>query len=169
MPSSGNGSVSCRICETIREKILTGEFKPGQRMVEAKVAKSFGVSITPVREAFSTLVKQGLLTTFPYCGTYVTILTYEYARPWKLLPPNWLLSTWSRKTRIICPTSAVSQMKKISPGTTWPVSSMISSSTNSFFRRQTILCCVRFGISPKAVSPFSSRSPAPTARPLPPS
>lgn len=79
VPSSGNGSVSCRICETIREKILTGEFKPGHRMVEAKVAKSFGVSITPVREAFSTLVKQGLLTTFPYCGTYVTILTYEYA------------------------------------------------------------------------------------------
>ena len=79
VPSSGNGSVSYRICEMLREKILTGEFTPGQRMVEAKIAKSFGVSITPVREAFSTLVKQGLLTTFPYCGTYVTILTHEYA------------------------------------------------------------------------------------------
>ena len=126
VPSSGNGSVSCRICETIREKILTGEFKPGQRMVEAKVAKSFGVSITPVREAFSTLVKQGLLTTFPYCGTYVTILTYEYA--YDLIFVRKALETAAAK-----------------------------------------FCCVRFGILPKAVSPFSSRSPAPTARPLPPS
>ena len=59
---------------------MTGEFKPGERMVEAKVAKSFGVSITPVREAFSELEKQGLLRVFPYCGTYVTILTKESAQ-----------------------------------------------------------------------------------------
>lgn len=59
---------------------MSGEFHPGERMVEAKIAKSFGVSITPVREAFSELGKQGLLTVFPYCGTYVTILTKETAQ-----------------------------------------------------------------------------------------
>ena len=79
VPSSGNGSVSYRVYEMLRKKILSTEFKPGERMVEAKIAKAFGVSITPVREAFSVLVKQGLLTTFPYCGTYVTILSYEDA------------------------------------------------------------------------------------------
>ena len=49
-------------------------------MVEAKVAKRFGVSITPVREAFSELEKRGLLTVFPYRGTYVTIITKESAQ-----------------------------------------------------------------------------------------
>jgi len=55
------------------------ELKQGERVVEAKIAKSLNVSITPVREAFATLAAQGLLSAIPYCGTYVSILTNEYA------------------------------------------------------------------------------------------
>lgn len=36
------------------------------------------VSITPVRKAFSILASEGLLSVFPYKGTYVTIITEEY-------------------------------------------------------------------------------------------
>lgn len=79
MRLSESTSISHRVTSILRQKILSREFEPGLRMVEAKVAKSLGVSITPVREAFAILVKQGLLTSFPYCGTYVTILTQESA------------------------------------------------------------------------------------------
>lgn len=42
------------------------------------MSKDLNVSITPVREAFARLSNQGLLTVFPYKGTYVTIISREY-------------------------------------------------------------------------------------------
>lgn len=73
-------STGSRIYETLRNMILTQELKPGERLVEAKIASLLNVSITPVRQAFSFLATQGLLTVFPYRGTYVTILTQESAQ-----------------------------------------------------------------------------------------
>lgn len=72
-------STASRVCETLRQMILTNELKPGERLVEAKIAKALNVSITPVRQAFALLSSQGLLSVFPYRGTYTTILTREYA------------------------------------------------------------------------------------------
>lgn len=46
--------------------------------MESKIAKELNVSITPVRRAFSILASEGLLSVFPYKGTYVTIITVEY-------------------------------------------------------------------------------------------
>ncbi|MGI6029070.1 MAG: GntR family transcriptional regulator [Candidatus Heteroscillospira sp.] len=75
---AGNGrSTADRACSTIHEAIIEGILKPGERLVEAKIAKELGISITPIRQAFSVLANQGLLTVFPYKGTYVTILTKE--------------------------------------------------------------------------------------------
>lgn len=68
------------VCERLRMMILTGELPAGTRLVEAKVAKDFNVSITPIRQAFSTLAGQGLLTVIPYKGTYVSTITHEYVR-----------------------------------------------------------------------------------------
>ncbi|MGI5962954.1 MAG: GntR family transcriptional regulator [Lawsonibacter sp.] len=76
---SADRSTSGRVFEILRRMILTQELKPGERLVEAKIAKALQVSITPVRQAFASLSAQGLLTVFPYRGTYVTILTKEYA------------------------------------------------------------------------------------------
>jgi DNA-binding GntR family transcriptional regulator len=64
--------------EILRQAILSRILNPGERLVEAKVAQELNVSITPVRQAFSTLANQGLLTVFPYKGTYVTIITQEF-------------------------------------------------------------------------------------------
>lgn len=71
-------STSDRVCETIRKAIITKVLPPGEALVEAKIAKELNVSITPVRKAFTLLEGQGLLTVFPYKGTYVTIITEEY-------------------------------------------------------------------------------------------
>ena len=77
--ASVGGSVSTQVYKELRKRILSGEIPQGERMVEAKVARNFNVSITPVREAFSLLASQGLLTVIPYCATYVTILSKESA------------------------------------------------------------------------------------------
>lgn len=73
-------STGSRIYDTLRKMILVQDLKQGERLVEAKIASLLNVSITPVRQAFSFLATQGLLTAFPYRGTYVTILTQEFAQ-----------------------------------------------------------------------------------------
>lgn len=73
-------SISDSVRETLRRAIIMHKLKAGSRLVEAKVSKELGVSITPVRAAFSELTIQGLLTTAPYRGTFVTIISKEYVR-----------------------------------------------------------------------------------------
>lgn len=70
-------STADRVSEILRQAIIGRVFEAGEHLVEAKVAQDLNVSITPVRQAFSSLATQGLLTVFPYKGSYVTILTQE--------------------------------------------------------------------------------------------
>lgn len=58
----------------IYQLLLTGVFKPGDRVTEAKLAERFGISRTPVREALSRLENQGLLQHQPYRGMVVPTL-----------------------------------------------------------------------------------------------
>ncbi|MEM5780966.1 MAG: GntR family transcriptional regulator [Lawsonibacter sp.] len=71
-------STSEFVYNSVRQAILTHQFPAGSRLVEAKTSKELNVSITPVREAFACLANQGLLTVFPYKGTYVTIISRQY-------------------------------------------------------------------------------------------
>lgn len=70
-------STADRVSEILRQAIVGRVFEAGERLVEAKIAQELDVSITPVRQAFSNLATHGLLTVFPYKGSYVTILTQE--------------------------------------------------------------------------------------------
>lgn len=56
-----NETTQQAIVQTLREKILSGELEPGQRLVEAQVAQWLGVSRTPLRYALSVLSSEGLL------------------------------------------------------------------------------------------------------------
>lgn len=67
--------IRIHIKKYIEKKILTGELKPGERIVETKVAKELNVSQTPVREALRELTIMGLLEKIPYSGTQVKLLT----------------------------------------------------------------------------------------------
>lgn len=49
------------VTATLRQKILSGEFPPGSRLIEIPVAQALGVSRTPVRLAIRTLAEEGLL------------------------------------------------------------------------------------------------------------
>jgi GntR family transcriptional regulator, vanillate catabolism transcriptional regulator len=54
----------------LREQILAGEFKPGERMSELRLVERLGVSRTPLRLALSSLEHEGLLRVLP-AGGYV--------------------------------------------------------------------------------------------------
>ncbi len=56
----------------IKEAIQSGKLKPGDRIVEAELAREMGISRFPIREAISSLEKEGILVTIPFRGTYVT-------------------------------------------------------------------------------------------------
>lgn len=64
----------------IRRSILTRHFAPGQQLVEADLAKSLGVSKTPVREALKILASSGLVTFEPYKGARVRTVDEQLAR-----------------------------------------------------------------------------------------
>lgn len=49
------------VFKTLREAIVTGELKPGERLMEIKLANEMGVSRTPVREAIRKLEQEGLV------------------------------------------------------------------------------------------------------------
>jgi len=59
------------ICDYIKESILSGELKPGDRIVETRCAKELGVSQAPVREAIRELELVGLVENIPFQGSYV--------------------------------------------------------------------------------------------------
>ena len=63
------------VFNTLRQAILTGELKPGERLMEIHLADKLGVSRTPVREAFRQLELEGLIQIVPNRGAYVTGIT----------------------------------------------------------------------------------------------
>lgn len=60
-----------KILETIRDDILTGVLKPGGKVPEPELAERFGISRTPIREAFRQLESEGYLTVIPRRGAVV--------------------------------------------------------------------------------------------------
>ncbi|MBO8172234.1 MAG: GntR family transcriptional regulator [Bacillaceae bacterium] len=66
-----------KVCRVLREAILRGEFKPGQRLVQEELANSLGVSRMPVREALRKLESEGLVSIEPHRGAVVKSLTVE--------------------------------------------------------------------------------------------
>jgi len=64
-----------KILETIREAILSGALKPGEKVAEPELAERFGISRTPIREAFRQLESEGYLTVIPRKGAVVAELS----------------------------------------------------------------------------------------------
>lgn len=59
----------------IQQQIAEGVYRPGDRIVETRLAKELDVSQAPVREAMLELATMGLLEERPYSGTYVRNFT----------------------------------------------------------------------------------------------
>ena len=63
------------VFNTLRQEILTGELKPGERLMEIHLANKLGVSRTPIREAIHMLELEGLVTMIPRRGAEVAQIT----------------------------------------------------------------------------------------------
>ena len=59
----------------LRQAIITGEFAPGERLMEIALAERLGVSRTPVREAIRKLELEGLVVMIPRKGAEVARIT----------------------------------------------------------------------------------------------
>jgi DNA-binding GntR family transcriptional regulator len=62
---------------TLREAILRGDLKPGERLMELQLASKLGVSRTPIREAIHMLEQEGLAVTVPRRGAEVARMTLK--------------------------------------------------------------------------------------------
>ena len=60
---------------SLREQILAGQFRPGERMSELRLVERVGVSRTPLRLALATLEHEGLLRVLPGGGYVVREFT----------------------------------------------------------------------------------------------
>lgn len=62
---------SNRAYECIREAILTGELAPGVQLKEHALCRMFGLTRTPIRQAFASLASEGLVQQIPNAGAFV--------------------------------------------------------------------------------------------------
>ncbi|PLR75928.1 GntR family transcriptional regulator [Bacillus sp. V3-13] len=60
-----------KVCNVIREAIIRGDFKPGERLKQSDLADKLGVSRMPVREALQKLESEGLIIIEPHKGAIV--------------------------------------------------------------------------------------------------
>lgn len=63
------------VFQTLRQSILHGELKPGERLMEIHLAERLGVSRTPIREAIRKLELEGLVEMIPRRGAVVASIT----------------------------------------------------------------------------------------------
>ncbi|MDN5292923.1 MAG: hypothetical protein PWQ91_490 [Eubacteriales bacterium] len=65
------------VFETLREAIISGRLKPGERLMEVQLAEEMGVSRTPVREAIRKLELEGFVVMVPRKGAYVADISLK--------------------------------------------------------------------------------------------
>jgi DNA-binding GntR family transcriptional regulator len=69
-----------RVVMELRQAILSGRLKPGERLIEGRLAVELGVSRNPVREAIRALASEGLIEVTARRGAAVATMTEQEAR-----------------------------------------------------------------------------------------
>jgi DNA-binding GntR family transcriptional regulator len=73
-------NISEHLAVTLRDMIVDGRLRAGDRINEVQLAAALGVSRTPLREALGRLTAEGALTSVPRIGWFVRPLTVEEFR-----------------------------------------------------------------------------------------
>ncbi|MEV7968503.1 GntR family transcriptional regulator [Sphaerisporangium sp. NPDC088356] len=90
------------VADSIRAAILSGRIKPGETLVERRLAEQLGVSKTPVREALIGLAATGLVVISPNRGVSVRVLgaaDLRKAQELRLLLEPWAVAGSTRSAR----------------------------------------------------------------------
>lgn len=80
MKLNKNRTLRESIAEALRDSIMQGQLKPGVKISEPALATQFGISRTPVREAFRQLDSEGFLQVLPRRGARVAPLSEKDVR-----------------------------------------------------------------------------------------
>ena len=70
-----------QIADRIRSDVLSGRIESGTSLREIPLAKQYGVSRAPVRDALLQLTQEGLLEAKPNCGVRVSPPIQEQSAP----------------------------------------------------------------------------------------
>src|ERR1700749_3730970 len=73
-------TVRSRVAQKLRAAIMSGSFRPGQRLVERELCEMTGVSRPSIREALRLLEADGMVNTVPHRGPVVSTISLEEAR-----------------------------------------------------------------------------------------
>ena len=69
--------ITPQVAQLLRDRIIRNALKPGNRISETEIAKTYDISRQPVREAFIKLQEQGLLQVLPQRGTIISRIAYQ--------------------------------------------------------------------------------------------
>jgi DNA-binding GntR family transcriptional regulator len=75
-----HSSLHDQVVAELRQAILSGKLKPGERLVEGRLADELGVSRNPVREAIRALASEGLIEVTARRGAAVATMSEQEAR-----------------------------------------------------------------------------------------
>lgn len=96
---SNSFSLTDEIVDIIRERILKGEYKIGEKIKENQIASELRVSRTPIREAFKQLENEGLIDYIPNRGCFAKGFTrrdiedlYAVRKALEILAVEWAVS-----------------------------------------------------------------------------
>jgi DNA-binding GntR family transcriptional regulator len=73
-------TVSASVAASLRDDIVSGVLESGTRLRQVELARRFGVSTTPVREALAALQSEGLVRLHPQRGAVVFVPTVDNLR-----------------------------------------------------------------------------------------
>lgn len=69
-----------KVLDIIKERIVYLDYEPGKQLREKELREEFDIGRTPLREIFIKLESEGLITTVPHSGTYVSTVSFHELR-----------------------------------------------------------------------------------------
>lgn len=99
-------SLSQDLFHKLQSEILKGNYKSGEKIPEQEICDAYGLSRTPVREAFRMLESAGLIETIPNRGAFVVGLSdrdlddlFEMRKAHEILAIKWAIERADKKAR----------------------------------------------------------------------
>jgi DNA-binding GntR family transcriptional regulator len=96
-----SGSLGQRVYQTLREAILSLEYRPGEILRKPEICEALGVSRSPVADAVARLQGEGLVDVVPQAGTFVARFSMEEIREGAFLREAIELAAIERVAEII--------------------------------------------------------------------
>ena len=93
----------------LRQRTVSGELVPGQRLVESDIARQLGTSQAPAREAIKRLAHEGLVSSLPHRGNYVAEVSAEQAREVRVVLEEFAARQATARLRV--PEESVDRMR----------------------------------------------------------